>query len=83
MDRFVHSENVTRYRKLIAISENDPARDEARHQTLLKLLADELAKDKQPQEREATCRMLDPARSARPSLGSKLHLRKTGRTKRE
>ena len=51
MDRFVHSENVTRYRKLIAISENDPARDEARHQILLKLLADELAKDKQPQER--------------------------------
>ncbi len=51
MDRFVHSENVTRYRKLIAISENDPARDEARHQTLLKLLADELVRDKQPKER--------------------------------
>jgi hypothetical protein len=45
MDRFIGAENIARFRKLIAISEGDPARDEARHQVLLKLLADELAKE--------------------------------------
>ncbi len=48
MQTFVHTENITRYRKLIAIAESDPARDEARYQTLLRLLADEVAKDAQP-----------------------------------
>lgn len=43
--RFIHNENIARYRKLIAISEGDPARDEVRHQMLLKLLAEEEAKD--------------------------------------
>lgn len=47
MDRYVHNENIARYRKLIAISEGDPSRDEARHQTLVRLLAEELAKNKQ------------------------------------
>jgi hypothetical protein len=46
MDRYIHNENVARYRKLIAISEGDPTRDEARYQTMLSLLAEELAKDK-------------------------------------
>ena len=50
MDRFVHEQNMLRYRKLIAISEGDPARDETRHKMLLKLLADELAKDTKPLE---------------------------------
>lgn len=45
MERYVHDENIARYRKLIAISEGDPARDEARHQTLLRLLAEAVAKD--------------------------------------
>jgi hypothetical protein len=46
MDRYVQKENIARYRKLIAISEGDPSRDEARHQMMLSLLADELEKDK-------------------------------------
>jgi len=45
MDRYVQNENIARYRKLIAISEGDPLRDEARHQTMLALLAEELTKD--------------------------------------
>jgi len=44
MDSFIHAENIARFRKLIAISEGDPARDETRHQQLLKLLAEEIAK---------------------------------------
>jgi hypothetical protein len=45
VDPYVHNENIANYRKLIAISEGDPARDEARHETLLRLLAAEEAKD--------------------------------------
>jgi hypothetical protein len=41
MERFVHNENIARYRKLIAISEGDPGCNEPRHQTLLRLLAEE------------------------------------------
>jgi len=48
MDRFVRNENIARYRKLIAISEGDPARDEARYQMLLRLLAEEEAKQAEP-----------------------------------
>jgi hypothetical protein len=48
MQRFIHQENVALYRKLIAASEGDPKRDEARHQMLLRLLAEEEAKDRQP-----------------------------------
>jgi len=48
MDRYVHNENIARYRKLIAISEGDPGRNEPRHQTLLRLLEDEEAKDSSP-----------------------------------
>jgi hypothetical protein len=44
--RFVHSQNITYYRRLIAESERDPSRDEGRHQMLLRLLAEELAMDK-------------------------------------
>ena len=47
MRRFVEHENIERFRKLIAISEGDPSRDEARHQMLLRLLAEEVAKYKQ------------------------------------
>lgn len=45
VQRFVRNENVARYRRLIAIAESDSSRDEVRHQTLLKLLAEEMAKD--------------------------------------
>jgi hypothetical protein len=48
MPNFVHNENILRYRKLIAVVENDPSRDEARYRMLLRLLADEVAKDAQP-----------------------------------
>ena len=40
---FANTQNIARIRKLIAISENDPARNEERHQTLLLLLAKEEA----------------------------------------
>jgi hypothetical protein len=45
---YINDENIRRYRKLIAISEGDPARDEARHQTLVRLLAEEEAKHTKP-----------------------------------
>lgn len=42
---YVNNQNIARLRKLIAISENDPARNEERHQTLLLLLKEEEAKE--------------------------------------
>lgn len=44
MQHFVHDKNIALYRKLIAESELDPARDEDRHAMLLALLAEEEAK---------------------------------------
>lgn len=44
--RYVHNENIAHYQKLIAASELDPSRDEVRHKMLLRLLAEEKAKDK-------------------------------------
>lgn len=48
MRTFVNHENVVRYCKLIMIAEADPSRDEARYQTLLRLLAEEEAKEVPP-----------------------------------
>ncbi len=48
MQRFINHENTARYRKLIAIAEGDPSRDEARYQVLLRLLAEEEAKEARP-----------------------------------
>jgi hypothetical protein len=45
---YINHENIRRYKKLITISEGDPCRDEARHQTLLRLLAEEEAKEMEP-----------------------------------
>ena len=45
MRTFINHENVVRYRKLIMIAEGDPSRNEARYQTLLRLLAEEEAKE--------------------------------------
>jgi hypothetical protein len=45
LQRFLHDENVAYYKKLIAESERDPSHDDARHKMLLRLLADESAKD--------------------------------------
>jgi hypothetical protein len=48
MPGYVHDENIAHFKKLIAASELDPSRDEGRHKMLLKLLAEEEAKDKRP-----------------------------------
>lgn len=45
MDHFIHHQNILHYRKLIAESELDPSHDEDRHAMLLRLLAEEVAKD--------------------------------------
>ena len=45
LQRYVHNENIVHYQRLIAESERDPSHDDARHNMLLQLLADELAKD--------------------------------------
>ncbi len=45
MRSFVHNENVALYEKLIAESTSNPSRDEDRHAMLLRLLAEEKAKD--------------------------------------
>jgi len=50
VQRFVQHENIERYRKLIAIAQGDPSRDEARYQTLRRLLADEQEKLAKPLE---------------------------------
>jgi hypothetical protein len=48
MDHFIHAANIALYRKLIAESELDSSRDETRHEMLLTLLAEEMAKEKKP-----------------------------------
>ena len=50
MRNYINHENIKRYQKLIAVSKADPSRDEARHQTLLRLLAEERAKDERPRD---------------------------------
>jgi hypothetical protein len=46
MELYIHEGNLAHYR-----SERDPARNEVQHNSLLKLLADEDAKDAQPLDR--------------------------------
>jgi len=50
MYNFVHHENIERFKKLIAIVEHDPARDERRYQMLWRLLAEEQVKQHKPHE---------------------------------
>ena len=45
MLRFRHNENLAIFQKLIIESERDPFRDKDRHKMLLRLLAEEEAKD--------------------------------------
>ncbi|WP_291865960.1 hypothetical protein [Bradyrhizobium sp.] len=52
MERYVRNENIARYRKLIAISEGDPGRDETRYRTLLRLLAEEETKYGEPSDHQ-------------------------------
>jgi hypothetical protein len=46
MERFIHDANIEHYRRLLSESERDPSRDEGRHKTLLTLLAEEEAAEK-------------------------------------
>ena len=55
MEPFVHDANIALFRKLIAESEQNPSRDENRHQMLLKLLADETVTDKMAAKRPDAC----------------------------
>ena len=48
MERHIHEQNLAHYRRLVAESERDPSRNEVQHNWLLKLLADEEAKDVYP-----------------------------------
>src|ERR1700722_14256519 len=48
MESFIHRQKLVTYRRLIAESERDPARDQVQHNWLLKLLADEEAMDAKP-----------------------------------
>lgn len=48
MEEFVHGENLKLYRKLL-----DETTDAEKRQILLRLLADEEAKDTQPRQEEA------------------------------
>ncbi len=50
MERFIHQQNLASYRRLIAESNNAVTRNEVQHRWLLKLLADEEAKDTKPPE---------------------------------
>ena len=45
MQNFVHNQNIALYKKLIADSQLDPARDERRHAMLVTLLTEEVAKE--------------------------------------
>jgi len=45
MQRFVHHENIALYKKLMSESALDPSRDEDRHKMLLRLFAEEKAKE--------------------------------------
>jgi len=47
MEKFIHDENIRLYRRLLA-----EAADAERRSVLLKLLADEEAKDQRPPERK-------------------------------
>ena len=48
MESFIHRQKLVTYRRLIAESERDPARDQVQHNWLFKLLADEEAMDAKP-----------------------------------
>ena len=50
MQNYADHANIARYRKPIAITKGDPARDEGRYQVLPQLLADEEAKQEKPLE---------------------------------
>ena len=55
---YINHENIRHYQKLIAISECDTCRDDARHQTLLRLLAEEEAKELEPKDLPGPRRLL-------------------------
>jgi hypothetical protein len=46
LDQFIHSQNLLHYRRLLTALDQ---KDDVRRKTILKLLADEMAKDSPPQ----------------------------------
>ncbi len=66
MRSFMHDDNIALYRKLIEESESNPSRDEVRHAMLLRLLAEEMAKNKKPPVSQALAG--DAVDRHRPSL---------------
>jgi hypothetical protein len=49
MQHSIQGDNIVRwYRKLIAMDEDDPARDQVRHQILMQLLAEEQHANRKP-----------------------------------
>jgi hypothetical protein len=52
MQGFIHAQKLAHYRRLVAESECDPARNEVQHNWLLKLLAEEEAADIEPLDRQ-------------------------------
>jgi hypothetical protein len=51
MDRFIHQQKLENYRQLIGECENAVTKNEIQHRWLIKLLAEEEAKDIKPPER--------------------------------
>ena len=52
MESYIHHQDIAHYRRLIAESEYDPARNETQYRWLLKLLADaEAVEIKPPHQR--------------------------------
>ncbi len=66
MSGFVHDGNIALYKRLIAESERDPSRDEARHKMLLRLLAEEMAKEAKPPKGRTLCELFSVMLIAAP-----------------
>ncbi len=66
MSGFVHEGNIALYKKLIAESERNPSRDEARYKILLRLLAEEMAKEAKPQKGRTLCELFSVMLIAAP-----------------
>jgi hypothetical protein len=53
MQSFIREQNIALYKMLIAASERDPSRDEERHRMLVTLLAEEMARDREPPDSQS------------------------------
>jgi hypothetical protein len=48
MQRFIREQNIALYKRLIAEDERNPSHDQERHNMLLTLLAEEMAREHEP-----------------------------------